>query len=193
MSARPSPRPATAPMSALRPFADFVAALRPQVPLRAAITAAYRRPEPDCLAPLLDLACMPNDAAAKVSATARRLVEALRSKTRQGGVEGLIQEYSLSSAGRRGADVPRRGAAAHSGHANARRAHPRQDRRAATGAAISATAPSLFVNAATWGSSSRASSPRPPARQSLSAVADPPHRARRRAGDPQGRRTSPCG
>src|SRR5829696_9527885 len=97
MSARPSPRPATAPMSALRPFADFVAALRPQVPLRAAITAAYRRPEPDCLAPLLDLACMPNDAAAKVSATARRLVEALRSKTRQGGVEGLIHEYALSS------------------------------------------------------------------------------------------------
>src|SRR4051794_24460034 len=150
MSARPSPRPATAPMSAPRPFADFVAALRPQVSLRAAITAAYRRPEPDCLAPLLDLACMPNDAAAKVSATARRLVEALRSKTRQGGVEGLIQEYSLSS---------QEGVALMCLAEALLRIPDKQTRDALIRDKIGGGdwrshlghSPSLFVNAATWG------------------------------------------
>jgi RHH-type proline utilization regulon transcriptional repressor/proline dehydrogenase/delta 1-pyrroline-5-carboxylate dehydrogenase len=80
------------------PFAAFRAGLRPQTPLRAAITAAHRRPEPECLPPLLDLAELPPEAAAEAARTARALVERLRGRTRSGGgVEGLIHEYSLSS------------------------------------------------------------------------------------------------
>ncbi len=66
-------------------------------PLRRAVVAAHRRPEADCVAALLDRARLPAGAAARVAATARQLVEALRSQTRRGGVEGLIHEYALSS------------------------------------------------------------------------------------------------
>ena len=79
------------------PFEAFARSLRPQSPLRAAITAAYRRPEPDCVPPLLDLATLTPAMAAKARALALRLVEALRAKVPSGGVEGLIHEYSLSS------------------------------------------------------------------------------------------------
>ncbi|MCJ2060444.1 trifunctional transcriptional regulator/proline dehydrogenase/L-glutamate gamma-semialdehyde dehydrogenase [Methylobacterium sp. J-048] len=75
-------------------FADEVAVLSP---LRAAIVAACRRPEPDCIGPLLDLARLSPDAAGRVAATARHLVDCLRRQTRHGGVEGLIHEYALSS------------------------------------------------------------------------------------------------
>jgi RHH-type proline utilization regulon transcriptional repressor/proline dehydrogenase/delta 1-pyrroline-5-carboxylate dehydrogenase len=69
----------------------------PRVPLRAAITAAYRRAEPDCILPLLAAAEQPPERAAGIAETARRLVLALRGKTRSSGVEGLIHEYALSS------------------------------------------------------------------------------------------------
>ena len=78
-------------------FEEFAAELRRQTPLRAAITAATRRPEPACLPPLLDLATLPEADAARAAGLARSLVERLRGKTRSGGVEGLIHEYSLSS------------------------------------------------------------------------------------------------
>ncbi|MEH3147437.1 MAG: trifunctional transcriptional regulator/proline dehydrogenase/L-glutamate gamma-semialdehyde dehydrogenase [Methylobacterium frigidaeris] len=69
--------------------------------LRAAITAATRRPEPDCVAALLDLATPEPAASERARIQARALVQALRDKAkaraRRGGVEGLIQEYSLSS------------------------------------------------------------------------------------------------
>jgi RHH-type transcriptional regulator, proline utilization regulon repressor / proline dehydrogenase / delta 1-pyrroline-5-carboxylate dehydrogenase len=78
-------------------FAAFAAGIGPQTPLRAAITAAYRRPEADCLPPLLDAAAQPGSVAEATAARAGRLVTALRAKTRAGGVEGLIQEYALSS------------------------------------------------------------------------------------------------
>jgi RHH-type proline utilization regulon transcriptional repressor/proline dehydrogenase/delta 1-pyrroline-5-carboxylate dehydrogenase len=79
------------------PFDAFVRSLRLQTPLRAAITAAYRRPEPECVPPLLDLATLTPAATARARALARRLVEALRAKVPSGGVEGLIHEYALSS------------------------------------------------------------------------------------------------
>jgi len=79
------------------PFEAFARSLRPQSPLRAAITAAYRRPEPDCVPPLLDPATLSPAATARARALARQLVEALRAKVPSGGVEGLIHEYSLSS------------------------------------------------------------------------------------------------
>ena len=79
------------------PFAAFVSGLSPQTPLRAAISAAYRRPEGECLRALLDLATLPDAEAAKAADTARSLVGRLRGKARAGGVEGLIHEYALSS------------------------------------------------------------------------------------------------
>ncbi|SFI30012.1 trifunctional transcriptional regulator/proline dehydrogenase/L-glutamate gamma-semialdehyde dehydrogenase [Methylobacterium brachiatum] len=79
------------------PFAALAAEVVPLSPLRAAMVAACRRPEPDCVAPLLDRARLPPEAAGRVADTARHLVEALRRQTRHGGVEGLIHEYALSS------------------------------------------------------------------------------------------------
>ena len=79
------------------PFLDFAQSIQPQSPLRTAITAAYRRPEPECLPPLIEQAGLPPAATERAAALARRLVEALRAKTPSGGVEGLIHEYALSS------------------------------------------------------------------------------------------------
>jgi len=79
------------------PFAQFAPPLGPPTPLRKAITAACRRPEPECLAPLLAEARMPEDLGARIAATARALVQRLRAKGQSGGVEGLVAEYSLSS------------------------------------------------------------------------------------------------
>ncbi|MGJ4948079.1 trifunctional transcriptional regulator/proline dehydrogenase/L-glutamate gamma-semialdehyde dehydrogenase [Bradyrhizobium sp. HKCCYLS20291] len=78
-------------------FAEFNATVVRQSGLRAAITAAYRRAEPDCVKPLLDLAALSDTASQRVAALARDLVVRLRSKAGAGGIESLIQEYSLSS------------------------------------------------------------------------------------------------
>jgi RHH-type proline utilization regulon transcriptional repressor/proline dehydrogenase/delta 1-pyrroline-5-carboxylate dehydrogenase len=64
---------------------------------RDAITSAYRRPEPECLPPLIEAAALPAETMAKATALARQLVERLRAKGHGGGVEGLIHEYSLAS------------------------------------------------------------------------------------------------
>jgi RHH-type proline utilization regulon transcriptional repressor/proline dehydrogenase/delta 1-pyrroline-5-carboxylate dehydrogenase len=79
------------------PFHAFAQSIQPQSALRAAITAAWRRPEPDCLPPLLEQATLPSTVTGRARALARRLVEILRAKTPSGGVEGLIHEYALSS------------------------------------------------------------------------------------------------
>ncbi|VXD02232.1 trifunctional transcriptional regulator/proline dehydrogenase/L-glutamate gamma-semialdehyde dehydrogenase [Sphingomonas sp. 8AM] len=83
--------------AALPPFADFAPPIRPQSALRQAITAAYRRSEPECLAPLLDAATLPDEVRDATLATATALVTALRGKHTGSGVEGLVQEYALSS------------------------------------------------------------------------------------------------
>lgn len=83
--------------AALPPFADFAPPIRAQSALRQAITAAYRRSEPDCLAPLLDAATLPDPDRTAAAATATALVTALRAKHKGTGVEGLVQEYALSS------------------------------------------------------------------------------------------------
>lgn len=79
------------------PFYEFAQEVQPQSVLRAAITSAYRRPEAECMSMLLDLAVPEHGEA--VQALAHRLVDALRRKRKRkgGGVEGLIQEFSLSS------------------------------------------------------------------------------------------------
>ncbi|HXV30976.1 MAG TPA: bifunctional proline dehydrogenase/L-glutamate gamma-semialdehyde dehydrogenase PutA, partial [Sinorhizobium sp.] len=79
------------------PFADFAPTIRPQTTLRQAITAAYRRPETECLPPLVEAATLPQGVRNAAAGTARKLIEALRAKHKGSGVEGLVQEYSLSS------------------------------------------------------------------------------------------------
>lgn len=90
-------KPAPAEQPAHAPFSDFAPPIRPQTTLRQAITAAYRRPETECLAPLVEAATVPRETREAAAKTARRLVEALRAKHTGSGVEGLVQEYSLSS------------------------------------------------------------------------------------------------
>ena len=72
-----------------------------QSPSRAAISAAHRRPEPDCVAALIDAATLPAEQAAAAHVLAARLAAQLRARKvtsgREGLVQGLIQEFSLSS------------------------------------------------------------------------------------------------
>jgi RHH-type proline utilization regulon transcriptional repressor/proline dehydrogenase/delta 1-pyrroline-5-carboxylate dehydrogenase len=75
----------------------FAPPVRPATLLRQKITAAYRRGEPDCLAPLIEAATVPPNLREKIRGTATFLVEALRADKKQGLVEGLVQEYALSS------------------------------------------------------------------------------------------------
>lgn len=79
------------------PFLEFAQTVQPQSVLRAKITAAYRRPETECLPVLVAQANLPRSTTEAAGALARRLVGALRGKSRGGGVEALIHEYSLSS------------------------------------------------------------------------------------------------
>ena len=80
---------------------DDLALRSARSPLRAAITAAHRRPEPEAVRPLLAEARMPPAIAAATQALARRLAQSLRDRKsaagREGLVQGLLQEYSLSS------------------------------------------------------------------------------------------------
>lgn len=79
------------------PFLEFAQGVQPQGVLRAKITAAYRRPETECLPYLIEQASLPAPRRAQAAALARDLVTRLRAKARHGGVEGLIHEYSLSA------------------------------------------------------------------------------------------------
>ena len=94
------PRDGFPPRAASSPR-DPLALVATRTPLRAAITAAYRRPEPEAVPPLLAEARLPVAAAAAAQALARRLAQRLRERRsaagREGLVQGLLQEYSLSS------------------------------------------------------------------------------------------------
>jgi len=81
----------------VRPFTNFAPPVSKQGPLRQAITAAYRRPEKDCLLPLLQAATFDRPLQTAIAATARMLVEGLRATPQTGGVAALVQEYALSS------------------------------------------------------------------------------------------------
>ena len=131
-------------------FAAFRCEVVSQTPLRNAITAAYRSPEPDCVPPLVKLATANADEANRIRTLARTLVAKLRAKTRSSGVEGLIHEYSLSS--QEGvalmclAEALLRIPDAATRDALIRDKLSPGDWRAHIG-----HSPSLFVNAATWG------------------------------------------
>ena len=70
-------------------------------PLRQAITAAWRRPEPQAVAALLEQARLPAPTAQAAHALALRLAGTLRQRKadagRAGIVQGLLQEFALSS------------------------------------------------------------------------------------------------
>jgi RHH-type proline utilization regulon transcriptional repressor/proline dehydrogenase/delta 1-pyrroline-5-carboxylate dehydrogenase len=135
---------------AAHPFLEFAQNVQPQSVLRAAITAAYRRPEPECVPFLLGQARLPAKLAGDVQALAGKLVETLRGKSKGGGVEGLIHEFSLSS---------QEGVALMCLAEALLRIPDRATRDALIRDKISkgdwkshvGQAPSMFVNAATWG------------------------------------------
>lgn len=84
-------------MNATPPFAAFAPTVRDLSPLRRAIAEARRRDEAACLAPLLESARVPAETRSAIRHTAEKLVTALRAERKSGGVEGLVQEYALSS------------------------------------------------------------------------------------------------
>jgi RHH-type transcriptional regulator, proline utilization regulon repressor / proline dehydrogenase / delta 1-pyrroline-5-carboxylate dehydrogenase len=85
--------------AASRPFAAFHAEINhAPAPLRAAITAVYRREEAESVQWLLGQAKTTPAGQAKIQDLARQLVQAVREKrTRASGVDALMHEFSLSS------------------------------------------------------------------------------------------------
>ncbi|MDG1581463.1 trifunctional transcriptional regulator/proline dehydrogenase/L-glutamate gamma-semialdehyde dehydrogenase [Pseudomonas sp. GOM6] len=85
----------------LQVFLDFAESILPQSVLRAAITSAYRRPETEALPMLLEQARLPKEQADAANKMALGIAEKLRNQKsaggRQGLVQGLLQEFSLSS------------------------------------------------------------------------------------------------
>ncbi len=77
-----------------QPFLDWAQNVLPQTDMRAAITAAWHRPEPECLPLLVQLAHVSDPAQrAAIEAIGTRLVNGLRAKQNSGGVEALVQEF----------------------------------------------------------------------------------------------------
>src|SRR5450755_3586327 len=91
----------SAPPGGLAPFPDFARQLQPQTAPRAAVTAAYRLPEPACVAALIEAARLTEAQARVARELAARLARQLRARKggtgREGLVQGLIQEFALSS------------------------------------------------------------------------------------------------
>jgi RHH-type proline utilization regulon transcriptional repressor/proline dehydrogenase/delta 1-pyrroline-5-carboxylate dehydrogenase len=87
---------AATPATTFVPFDAFQAEIKPdQSPLRAAITAAYRRDETQAVQWLLAQGARPS---AEAKPLAHRLVSSVRAKrTRASGVDALMHEFSLSS------------------------------------------------------------------------------------------------
>ena len=127
---------------------------RPADALRQAITAATRMAETDAVARLLPAATLPPAQAAQVAVHAQKLVEQLRAQPasagRQGLVQGLLQEFSLSS--QEGvALMCLAEALLRIPDAATRDALIRDKLRGGDWQAHLGKSPSLFVNAAAWG------------------------------------------
>ena len=161
-----------------------------RTPLRDAITSATRRAEPEVLPALLAQARLDDAQCAATQALARRLAQSLRDRKgsagRAGLVQGLLQEFALSS--QEGvalmclAEALLRIPDAATRDALIRDKIGSGDWRAHLGGS-----PSLFVNAATWGLllTGRLVATHSETRPRRGAA--PRHRPRRRAADPQGR------
>ena len=89
------------PLFPMPSFDAFASEVVPQSPLRAAITRAYREPEPACVARLLDAARLAPLESEAAHALAARLAVRLRERGsgtgREGIVQSLLQEFALSS------------------------------------------------------------------------------------------------
>ena len=117
----------------------------------------------------------------------------LRAKRRAGGVEGLIQEYALSSQEGVALMCLAEALLRIPDTATARRADPRQDRRRRL-ARASRPQPVAVRQRRDLGPAGHRQAGRDAAASAgLSARADPPDRAGRRAADPHAASTSPCG
>ncbi|VTU39683.1 Bifunctional protein PutA [Variovorax sp. PBS-H4] len=90
-----------APAASSLPFSAFADGLEAKGDLRSSITAACRRSEPEALPPLLEGARLAPAAAGAAHELAHRIASQLRSRKNAGGraglVQGLLQEYALSS------------------------------------------------------------------------------------------------
>ena len=146
------PDTSLAPTPSAAPFADGL----PAAPgaLRAAITAACRRPEPEMLPPLLAQARQPAAQTQAAQALAERLARGLRERKsatgRAGLVQGLLQEYALSS--QEGvALMCLAEALLRIPDADTRDALIRDKISEGQWQSHAGQSPSLFVNAATWG------------------------------------------
>jgi len=84
-----------------QPFLDFAEQILPQSVSRAAITAAYRRPESEAVSMLLEQARLPAELNKSTHKLAYDLANKLRNQKsangRAGMVQSLLQEFSLSS------------------------------------------------------------------------------------------------
>ena len=84
-----------------QPFLDFAEHILPQSVKRSAITSAYRIPETQAVPMLLQQAQLPKDQAESAHKLAYSIAEKLRNQKngvgRSGLVQGLLQEFSLSS------------------------------------------------------------------------------------------------
>ena len=123
-------------------------------PLRLAVTQACRPPEPEALAPLLAQARLPAAMAQDIQARALRLAQGLRQREhasgRSGLVQGLLQQFALSS--QEGvALMCLAEALLRIPDAATRDALIRDKIGTGDWAAHLGKSPSLFVNAATWG------------------------------------------
>src|SRR5476651_241550 len=82
-------------------FLEFAESILPQSVLRASITAAYRRPEPEVVPMLIEQARLPAAMAEATNKLASSIADKLRNQKSAGGragiVQGLLQEFSLSS------------------------------------------------------------------------------------------------
>ncbi len=82
-------------------FMEFAESILPQSVLRSAITAAYRRPEQEMVPMLLEQARLSAPLADAANKMAAGIAEKLRNQKSTGGragiVQGLLQEFSLSS------------------------------------------------------------------------------------------------
>ncbi|QBH96727.1 trifunctional transcriptional regulator/proline dehydrogenase/L-glutamate gamma-semialdehyde dehydrogenase [Limnobaculum zhutongyuii] len=93
--------PEPEPEQVCQPFLEFAENVQPQSVNRAAITAAYRTPETEIIPRLLEQARLNGEQSNAAHQLAYKLAEKLRGQKtaigRAGMVQGLLQEFSLSS------------------------------------------------------------------------------------------------
>jgi RHH-type proline utilization regulon transcriptional repressor/proline dehydrogenase/delta 1-pyrroline-5-carboxylate dehydrogenase len=78
-------------------FLEFAESILPQSVLRASITAAYRRPEPEVVPMLIEQARLPMPMAEATNKLAASIAEKLRNQKSAGGRAGIVQGWCRNS------------------------------------------------------------------------------------------------